>query len=69
MTWYDECVCNKYADERKQAPACMAFWCPVHDNIQGSFAKLEKSIGNLTMTRYKEALFGKAHSKGEPNDC
>ena len=41
MGRHDECVCEKYAEQRKDAPSCMAFWCPVHDDIEGNFAKLE----------------------------
>ncbi len=39
----DECVCGKYAGQRRSSPACMAFWCPVHDDIEGMFRAVEKA--------------------------
>jgi hypothetical protein len=38
----DECVCEKYAEQRITNPTCMAFWCPVHDDIERMFASLER---------------------------
>ena len=37
----DECVCEKYKEQRRSSPECMAFWCPLHDDIEGNFARLE----------------------------
>ena len=44
--WIDECVCEKYAEQRRLYPTCMAFWCPVHDDIEGSFKALELFVTN-----------------------
>jgi len=49
----DECICEKYAEQRRSSPSCMAFWCPVHDDIDGMFARLERAT---TEERAKEEI-------------
>ena len=51
MATKDECVCVKYAEQRRSSPGCMAFWCPVHDDIEGAFARLEEATMPLGRAR------------------